>query len=155
MEKKFFAVEAKCGHVGGSNFYIKIPFYVEAASGSDAAAIVRKRPRVKHDRKDAIISVNEISYCEYKKGCEEFNNDPYNLCQNKQEQLLIQWQITDRIMPEEIYFGINSDLYEDKQFDDGSRNIKKLSKLGYDEHNRLNTRGQFKYDEWNYRDMAA
>ena len=109
MEKKFFAVEAKCGHVGGSNFYIKIPFYVEAASGSDAAAIVRKRPRVKHDRKDAIISVNEISYCEYKKGCEEFNNDPYNLCQNKQEQLLIQWQITDRIMPEEIYFGINSD----------------------------------------------
>lgn len=155
MGKKYFMVEAKCGHVGGANFYIKNNYYVKAASGSEAAAIVRARPRVKHDRKDAIISVTKISYFEYRKGLEVFINDPYNQCQSKQEQLLILEQIRDRILPEETYRRTVSNLYGDKQFDDGKSNIKKASKFGYDKHNKLNTRGQYKYVDLNFHDMVA
>ena len=56
----FYKVTAKCGHVGRNN-YIEKDFFVKADSGRDAALIVRCKPRVKHDRKDAILSVKRES----------------------------------------------------------------------------------------------
>ena len=62
--KNYFEVIAKCGHVG-RNKYIPIKFAVEAESGKDAAAMVRRFPRVKHNHKDAILDCKEIFYEEY------------------------------------------------------------------------------------------
>lgn len=83
--KKFFEVQAKCGHVGRGHFF-KGTFYINAHSASEAAAVVRNMPRVKHDRKDAIISVNEISKRQFEKGREERSENPYYSCVNVQEQ---------------------------------------------------------------------
>ncbi|MGN1372736.1 MAG: hypothetical protein ACI4VK_01660 [Candidatus Coproplasma sp.] len=57
----YFEVQAKCGHVGRHNYVIK-NFYVKAESGKEAARKIRLAPRVKHDRKDAIIRVKQIDY---------------------------------------------------------------------------------------------
>ena len=84
-ENKYYAVKTICGHVRKNN-YIEITFGVIAKSGCDAASIARKIPRVKHDRKDAIISVVEITYDEYLSIRAQNENDPYLKCQNKQEQ---------------------------------------------------------------------
>ncbi len=53
---RYFIVTAKCGHVGRDN-YIPIDFAVKAESASKAASYARDLPRVKHDHKDAILSV--------------------------------------------------------------------------------------------------
>lgn len=54
-----YKVIAKCGHVGKGK-YIQIAFAVKANDGKEAAKIVRKFPRVKHDKKDAIINVIKL-----------------------------------------------------------------------------------------------
>ena len=91
MEKdlKYYSVIAKCGHVGRCN-YIPIKFTVIAESGEEAARIVRKFKRVKHQHKDAILSVEEISYEEYLQIKEINNNDPYLKCKSKYEQKRIE-----------------------------------------------------------------
>ena len=86
--KNFFEVIAKCGHVG-RNKYIPIKFAVEAESGKDAAAIVRRFPRVKHDHKDAILSVAKIDYARYLEINAINDNNPYLKCGSKHEQRLI------------------------------------------------------------------
>ena len=83
--KKFYEVIAKCGHVGRGN-YVEGVFYVRAFSGSDAATQVRMMPRVKHDHKDAIISVREISRKDFDFGQRQKNQNPYYSCANVQEQ---------------------------------------------------------------------
>jgi hypothetical protein len=60
-DNKHFIVTAKCGHVRRANF-IAIDFPVVASNGKEAAAIARQLPRVKHDHKDAILGVREVSY---------------------------------------------------------------------------------------------
>ena len=83
--KTFYEVIAKCGHVG-RNKYIPIKFAVEAESGKDAAAMVRHFPRVKHNHKDAILSVTKIDYTRYLE-IEKINeNNPYLKCKSKYEQ---------------------------------------------------------------------
>lgn len=95
----FYEVTAKCGHVGKSQ-YFKGVFYVRAESGSEAAAIVRLKPRVKHDQKDAIISVIKIGYADFKNGQEKYRSNPYHHCKNVQEQRLFFEVIENNIMPE-------------------------------------------------------
>lgn len=86
--QKYYMVIAKCGHVGKSK-YIPIKFAVVAENGKAAAKKVREFPRVKHNHKDAILDVKEITL-------EDFiyiNNintlDPYLQCRSKHEQKLI------------------------------------------------------------------
>ena len=86
--KNFFEVIAKCGHVG-RNKYIPIKFAVEAESGKDAAAMVRRFPRVKHDHKDAILSVAKIDSTRYLEINAINDNNPYLKCKSKYEQRLI------------------------------------------------------------------
>jgi len=76
---KFYKVTAKCGHVGGPDKYILNDYYTVAVNGKVAAALIRQAPRVKHDHKDAIREVREISPEEYREGWKAFNADPYNI----------------------------------------------------------------------------
>ena len=82
---KFFAVTAKCGHVG-RRFYIEKTFGVIAESKKEAAQKAKLIPRVKHDHKDVIISVNDISYEEFNKINKKNSKDPYFSCKNTQDQ---------------------------------------------------------------------
>ena len=86
--KNYFEVIAKCGHVG-RNKYIPIKFAVEAESGKDAAAMVREFPRVKHNHKDAILSVTKIDYVRYLEINAVNDNNPYLKCKSKYEQRII------------------------------------------------------------------
>ena len=87
--KNFYEVVAKCGHVG-RNKYIPIKFAVKAESGKEAAAIVRWYPRVKHNHKDAILTVEKIDYLRYLEINAINDNNPYLKCKSKYEQRLIE-----------------------------------------------------------------
>ena len=87
MEKKCYIVEAKCGHVGRNNYTVK-KFPTKALSASKAANRTRKFGRVKHHWKDAIISVRECTYEEYREQVLANNNDPYFHATCIQEQRL-------------------------------------------------------------------
>ncbi len=84
---KYYEVEAKCGHVGRNKYIIK-KFYVCVEDGKEAARKVRLYPRVKHNHKDAIKSVNEIDYDKYIIGLDKTSNDPYFLVHSSTEQRL-------------------------------------------------------------------
>ena len=82
---KAYKVIAKCGHVG-QNYYIDKVFAVMAETGKEAAAIVRNRSRVKHHHKDAIRSVEEITFDAFYELKAEIMLDPYFHCHSIQEQ---------------------------------------------------------------------
>lgn len=84
----FYRVKAKCGHVGRYNYIVK-NFYVAASSGKEAARKVRYFPRVKHGRKDAILSVELISQDEFDTGIEINRADDYFKVTNSSEQRLL------------------------------------------------------------------
>ncbi len=91
---KYYKVVTKCGHVGRKR-YIPITFAINAESGKEASKVARALPRVKHNRKFAIISCEEIMYDEYLEIKRFNNNDPYLKCKNIQQQNLI--DLSDRI----------------------------------------------------------
>ena len=84
-EIKYYAVTAKCGHVGKGK-YIEVTFAIEATSGKEAAKIGRMMPRVKRDHPQAIISVERINLEEYIELVNSNAENPYLQCKNKQEQ---------------------------------------------------------------------
>lgn len=86
--KNYYEVIAKCGHVGRKH-YVPIKFAVIAENGKEAAKIIRQFPRVKRNHKDAILSVNKISYERYLEIIEINHNDQYLKCHSKHEQKLI------------------------------------------------------------------
>lgn len=81
----FFEVEAKCGHVGMNKYVLK-NFYIKTDSAKKAAYIIRNVPRVKHDHKDAIRNVREITYEEYVEGSKRMESDDYFRIHNSSEQ---------------------------------------------------------------------
>lgn len=94
--EKYFMVIAKCGHVGKKH-YIPIKFAVVAESGKDAAKKARQIPRVKHNHKDAILDVKEITKEEFFEIKHINENDPYLKCKSRHEQNLIA-NLKDRIV---------------------------------------------------------
>ena len=82
---KYYKVVAKCGHVRRGHYIIK-NFFVKAEDGKEAAYKVRHLPRVKHDWKDAIISVELITKDEFIHGRELQNHDLYFKVTNSSEQ---------------------------------------------------------------------
>jgi len=101
-----FKVTAKCGHVGKRQYY-KGVFFIRAEDGKQAAAIVREKPRVKHDRKDAILAVEKISYAEYKEGRAAWRGNRYFSCHSRQEQVMFLDEIAA-----DIYNETGHDKYE-------------------------------------------
>jgi hypothetical protein len=93
---EFYKVVAKCGHVGKGKYY-EGAFYVRAEDGRSAAALVRQKPRVKHDHKDAILNVAKIDYKAFKAGQAEYRENPYFKCHNTQEQRMCFADILDNI----------------------------------------------------------
>ena len=85
MTNRYFKVEAKCGHVGHGKC-IWITFATTGENGKEAARKVRDFKRVKHDHKDAIGSVKEISFEEFMEIKAANDIDPYLHCKNIQEQ---------------------------------------------------------------------
>ena len=92
--KNYYEVEAKCGHVGTKNC-IWIKFAVWAEDGRQAAAKARKISRVKHDHKDAIRYVKNISFEEFVVLKAQNDADPFLHCKNIQQQRKIE-NIIDR-----------------------------------------------------------
>lgn len=90
---EFYEVTAKCGHVGREQFYMGM-FYVRAENGREAAMLVRQKPRVKHNHKDAILSLSSISYSEYLTGKAAYKANPYFSCKSKQEQRIYEDEIS-------------------------------------------------------------
>lgn len=97
MNTKYFKVQAKCGHVG-RNYYILKWFYVKALTGEEGAKVVRDKPRVKHNQKDAIRNVKEITFEEYLTGLRLNSEDMYFKSTSKQEQ-----EFYNAVKQEEIY----------------------------------------------------
>lgn len=106
----YFLVTAKCGHVG-KRFYYKGNFYVEAENGRIAAKVVRDIPRVKHDHKDAILSVNKINYQDFIIGQQEEEKNPYYRCHSKQEQN-IYWDIIIKNIYEDCHHEKKKQKYK-------------------------------------------
>ena len=96
---RYFIVTAKCGHVGRGN-YIPIDFAVKAESASEAASYARNLPRVKHDHKDAILSVQEVDLFDYSERDWINRYDPYLKCTTRREQMQEYETIYHRILEE-------------------------------------------------------
>ena len=86
--KKYYIVKTKCGHVGRNN-WVEIDLPIMADNGKEAALKARLTPRVKHHRKDAIISVKSVSKVEYCECLKVYREDPYTKCKNNQDQRMI------------------------------------------------------------------
>lgn len=99
--KRYYAVTAKCGHVK-KHKYIEMVLPVMAVDGKKAAKLARSIPRVKHDHKDAIVTVEEICEERYYELKEALNNDPYWACDNVQQQRAI-LDLDERILEEKRF----------------------------------------------------
>ena len=97
---KYFMVTAKCGHVGKNNYY-KGTLYFKAESAKEAAKLARECPRVKHDQKDAILSVTEIDNFFFEVGRELNHSIHYYTCETVQEQRKYLSEIEDNIFVED------------------------------------------------------
>ena len=76
---RYFEVTVKFGHVGKNKYY-KGNIYLKAENGKEAASRARACPRVKHDHKDAILSVTELDYETFQKLWEQNENISYFSC---------------------------------------------------------------------------
>ena len=86
--KRYYEVKTKCGHVKLKQC-IWIYFAIVAEDGKEAAAIARNKPRAKHDHKDVIAYVKEITFEEYMVLKADNDADPFLHCKNIQEQRAI------------------------------------------------------------------
>ncbi len=76
LSQKFFLVTAMCGHVGKLK-YVPVNFAVYANSASEASQLVKTFPRVKKQRKDAILQCIEITEKQYLIQKNVNRRDPY------------------------------------------------------------------------------
>ena len=107
INNKYYKVVCKCGHVG-RKFYIPIAFAVKAENGREAAYKARYIPRVKHQHKDAVLEVNELSYDEYLSLKQYNDNDPYLRCASKQEQSK-ECDLDNRIISDDHFIDFKED----------------------------------------------
>ena len=96
---KYFKVTAKFGHVGRNKYY-EAAVYIEAQTAKEAALQARLKPRVKHNHKDAILSVDELDYQEFICGQALMRENPYFGCRSVQEQRFKCPDLCQYIMPE-------------------------------------------------------
>ena len=120
----FFEVSAKCGHVGRYKYIVK-QFYIKTTSAKEAARIIRLVPRVKHNRKDAILSVTEIDYREYVAGVIRNNEDAYFNVYNSsdQKQLCLENIFEEEMVEPKRTRNVNFKLKKNKMYDNISRRM--------------------------------
>ena len=140
MDKKYFEVTAKCGHVG-KNKYIPITFFVNAESAKEAAEICRDIPRVKHDHRDAILNVAEITNTEFVEGIRNNECDPYLQAKNIQQQRKVKDVIATRILDEKTSLKPSKEIRKKKiyhgkeQLKNPKKKFMDLSKMRFDDFN--------------------
>ncbi len=100
---KYFMVTAKCGHVGKNNYY-KGTLFLKAENRKDAAKVARECPRVKHDKKDAILDVREIDSLFFEIGRELNHSIHYYTCESVQEQRQYYFEIEKNVFVEESVY---------------------------------------------------
>ncbi len=108
--KKYYKVVVKCGHVGRRH-YIPIQFAISAVNGKEASRLARLMPRVKHDRKDAILKCEQINYWDFIELRKINDQDPYLKCQNQHEQ--------SRLI--DLIYRLQDEDDETKEFDELER----------------------------------
>lgn len=82
---KYFRVEAKCGHVGRNKFILKT-FFLKSENKKSAVQTVINYPRVKHNHKDVIREVENISEVMYIEGVIKTKKDMYFKVTNSTDQ---------------------------------------------------------------------
>ena len=97
---QYYEVVCKGGHVGSNN-YFPMHLFIAAENGREAAAIARQAPRVKHDRKDSIISVCPLPYEDYIARRHEHIRNGYYRSHSKQEMLRLCPNISEQIISED------------------------------------------------------
>ena len=97
---KYFLVKCKCGHVGLGKCVEK-EFPIAANSKKDAAAIARRKGRVKHHDKYAIRDVKEITFEQYQEQVKIHDADEYFNVHSVQEQRARCPEIYDQVVLEE------------------------------------------------------
>ena len=120
---RYYEVTAKCGHVG-RGYYIPIGFAVRAETASEAAAATRTMPRVKHDHKDAILSVREVDVFEYDDLQEVNRYDPYLQCRSRREQMMEYDAIYNRLVEERRSSTWSEKELSEKAVYDGKKRIR-------------------------------
>lgn len=137
----YWAVTAKCGHVGGVSKYIPITFYIQAETKKAASNRVINIPRVKHDNKHVILNIENISYEDYINGVQINNNDPYLKCQSIQEQRCHFEEIYNRVLDEDDKWCLDkSDRLHKRKNTEKTNKNKKYSTL----------KDKFKWDMFDY-----
>ena len=137
MSKNFYKVTAKCGHVS-KQYFIEIDFPVCAENAKEAAKIARSLPRVKHNHKDAIRSVQEISKQEFIELKRKNNEDQYLKCSSKQEQELLCGDMSDRLIIE---------THKSKYYREENTRDKKV--VNY-KRQKNNLKNSYNYRDWAY-----
>ena len=97
---KYYKVKVRCGHVK-RNSYIPKTFYIKAEDGKEAASKARMIPRVKHDKKFAILEVSKITKDEYLEGIRINKEDPFLKATSVQEQRVLCPNLDEEIIREE------------------------------------------------------
>lgn len=97
----YYLVDAQFGHVGRNKYIVKTVAII-AENGKEAAYKVRWMPRAKHDRKDAILKVEEVDYDKYLSVKENNLSDLYFQVTSKQEQRRLCKDISKDIVSYEI-----------------------------------------------------
>ena len=98
---KYYEIKVKCGHVGKNNYYVGT-LYLYGENGREAAAYARRHPRVKHDQKDAILCVKEISHEAYLKGKSDTRKSVYWTSTCIQQQRMFCPELENHILHEYI-----------------------------------------------------
>ena len=97
----YYIVQAKCGHVGKGK-YIPIDFPIKAKNARLAAFYARKKPGVKHNHSNAILSVREVSFKEFLSHLKKFKEDLYwQRARRNYEALLF------RVKDEDPFYYVN------------------------------------------------
>lgn len=122
---RYYEVTAKCGHVG-RGYYIPIGFAVRAETASDAAAVTRLLPRVKHDHRDAILSVREVDAFEYDDLKQVNRYDPYLQCKSRREQMQEYDAICSRLVEESRNRFSGEKELSEKAVYDGKKRIRNV-----------------------------
>jgi len=111
---RFFKVTVKFGHVG-RNYYYRGNLYITAETKKQAAEIAKNKPRVKHDRKDAILQVEEIDRKTFFVESQKNRAINYFSCYNIQQQ-------------RNCFYEIENDVFYEPWIETDSKNyIKKHS----------------------------
>ena len=101
MDKKYYIVSTKCGHVGRNKF-VMVDFAIKAETAKEAASVAKKLPRVKKHWRDVISKVREVSQDGFYEQILENSKDNYLKSKCIQDQRTMCNDIKERVQCREF-----------------------------------------------------